>query len=405
MRVMLLTQWFDPEPTFKGLAFARALAKRGFEVEVVTGFPNYPGGKVYPGYSIKLLQREQIDGIKVTRVPLFPSHDRSKIRRVLNYFTFAASSSIYCLFFAKHSDVLYAYHPPLTTGIVAMAVRVFRGIPVVYDVQDMWPDTLRATGMIGNVKVLAFVGKVCDLVYSRVDHIVVLSPGFKRLLGERGISGSKVEVIYNWADESSLAGPTSKLPDGFPPPERFRILFAGNMGSAQGLGTLLVAAEHLQRQNSRVVFVLLGGGLEVDELKREAAERRLENVVFFPPVPMNEVGIYLGSADALLVHLRKDPLFAITIPSKTQAYMAVGKPVLMAVDGDAAALVQAAGCGIVAKSEDWQDLVRAAEELAALTEPELAAFAANGRTYYDSHLSSEIGVDRFANLFRRIAST
>jgi glycosyltransferase involved in cell wall biosynthesis len=206
-RILLLTQWFDPEPTFKGLVFARELVSQGFEVEVLTGFPNYPEGKLYPGYKIKWLQREVIDGVQITRVPLYPNHDQSAIKRVLNYASFAASSLIYGLFMAKRADVIYAYHPPLTVGVTASLLRLLRRIPVVYDIQDMWPDTLRATGMLNNARALNVVAAVCGWVYRRVDHIVVLSPGFKRLLTARGVPERKLEVIYNWADEAALATP------------------------------------------------------------------------------------------------------------------------------------------------------------------------------------------------------
>ena len=159
VRVLLMTQWFDPEPTFKGIVFARELVRQGFEVEVITGFPNYPGGKIYPGYKIRLVQKEQIEGVNVTRVPLYPSHDKSKIGRILNYVSFACSLMIYGLF-SKKADVIYAYHPPLTVGIAASIVGFFRRVPVVNDIQDMWPDTLSSTGMISNKRVITLVGKV-----------------------------------------------------------------------------------------------------------------------------------------------------------------------------------------------------------------------------------------------------
>jgi colanic acid biosynthesis glycosyl transferase WcaI len=260
LKILLLTQWFDPEPTFKGLVFARELVRQGFEVEVLTGFPNYPGGKVYPGYRIKLLQREVIDGVQVTRVPLYPNHDQSAIKRVLNYASFAASSLFYGLFMARRPDVIYAYHPPLTVGITAALLRLLRRVPVVYDIQDMWPDTLRATGMVNNHRALNAVAAVCRWVYRRVDRIVVLSPGFKRLLVRRGVLEAKVDVIYNWADEAGLAAPQGTLPASFPAADKFRILFAGNMGKAQALDTVLDAAALLQTRGSRVCFVMLGGG-------------------------------------------------------------------------------------------------------------------------------------------------
>jgi colanic acid biosynthesis glycosyl transferase WcaI len=404
-RVLLLTQWFDPEPTFKGMVFARELVRQGFEVEVLTGFPNYPGGKVYPGYKVKLLQRERIDGVQVTRVPLYPNHDQSAIKRVVNYASFAASSLIYGLFMARRPDVIYAYHPPLTVGIAASLIRLFRRIPVVYDIQDMWPDTLRATGMVRNLRVLSVVAVICKWVYRQMDHLVVLSPGFKRLLVQRGVPEAKVEVIYNWADEAALIAARGKLPDTFPGPEYFRVLFAGNMGKAQALDSLLDAAVLLQTRRSRVCFVMLGGGVEVNRLKQKALELQLGNVVFLPPVPMSEVGSLLKAADALLVHLRKDPLFEITIPSKTQAYMAAGKPLLAAVSGDAAELVVDSGSGLTAEPENAEALAAVAEALSVLPAEALYEMGRRAAQYYEAHLSLKIGVIKFGAIFRRLAST
>lgn len=403
MRVVLLTQWFDPEPTFKGLTFARELVRQGFEVEVVTGFPNYPGGKVYPGYRISLIQREEIDGVRITRLPLYPSHGGSALGRVANYASFAASSLLYGLLRMKRPDVIYAYHPPLTVGVTAALLRLFRRIPIVYDIQDMWPDTLRATGMMNNEKVLSAIEKVCRWVYRRVDHLVVLSPGFKRLLVERGVPERKVEVIYNWCEEEGLNAPVGACPHGFPDANRFRIVFAGNMGKAQALGAVLEAASILAASRPDIYFVLVGSGVELDSLKREVANRALANVVFIPRVPMKEVGAILTAADALLVHLKNDPLFAITIPSKTQAYLAIGRPVLMAVPGDAAVLVQSAGCGVSAEAENPQSIAAAAIRLAEMPADERLLMGKRSRDYYWKYLSLSVGVGHFADCFRRLA--
>lgn len=405
IRILLLTQWFDPEPTFKGMVFARELVRQGFDVEVLTGFPNYPGGKVYPGYRIKLLKRENIDGVRVTRVPLYPSHDQSAVKRVFNYVTFAASSLVYGLFAGRRADVIYAYHPPLTVGVTAVLLRLLCRRPVVYDIQDMWPDTLRATGMVNNVRILTLVGNVCQIVYKLVDHIVVLSPGFKRLLTERGVPEEKVDVIYNWADEAALGAPKGHLPEVFPGSDQFRILFAGNMGKAQALDSVLDAAAVLQSRSSNVCFVMLGGGVEEGRLKQRASELNLRNVVFLPAVPMSQVSVLLNAADALLVHLRKDPLFQITIPSKTQAYMAVGKPLLMAVDGDAANLITEACGGVVAESANPMALAEAAQALSMLSPDELKCMGQGARQYYEEKLALAVGVAQFAVLFKRLAYT
>lgn len=400
---MLLTQWFDPEPTFKGLAFARELVRQGFEVEVLTGFPNYPAGRLYPGYRIRPLQREVTDGIHVSRVALYPSHDQSALRRTLNYASFALSSLVFGLAAAGRADVIYAYHPPLSVGVVAVLIRKVRRVPVVYDIQDMWPDTLRATGMMRSERIMRIVGAVCDWVYRGVDQLVVLSPGFKHLLEQRGVPARKIEVIFNWADEVSLGAARGELPAGFPQPDRFRIVFAGNMGRAQALDTVLDAAALLQERGSRVCFVMIGGGVEVARLRRTAAERDLGNVIFLDALPMSEIGTVLRSADALMVHLRRDPLFTVTIPSKTQAYMAVGRPLLLAVEGDAAELVTASGSGVLATPEDAVSLADAAQTLACMPRDELERMGDRAARYYSQHLSRARGTEKFAALFMRLA--
>jgi len=403
VRVLLLTQWFDPEPTFKGLVFAKELLWQGFDVEVVTGFPNYPGGKLYPGYKIRFIQREVIDGVQVTRLPLYPSHNQSALGRVLNYVSFAASSLVYGVLRAKRPDVVYAYHPPLTVGIAASLIRLFRRVPVVYDIQDMWPDTLRATGMVSNSRALDIVGTICKAVYRSVDRIVVLSPGFRKLLVERGVPERKVDVIYNWCDEASMGNPAGDLPKDFPGSESFTIVFAGNMGKAQALDAVLAAAGVVQKKAPEICFVFIGGGVEVDNLKRIAHEKKLHNVRFLQAVPMAEIGGVLAKGDALLVHLRKDPLFTITIPSKTQAYMAVGKPLLMAVEGDVADLVKAAGCGVIAEPENPESIADAALKLFSLSSAERNAMTERSKEYYKSKLSLKVGVEKFAAIFRQSA--
>lgn len=403
-RLLLITQWFDPEPTFKGLIFAQELLRQGFFVEVVTGFPNYPGGKLYPGYKIKWIQREFIDGVNITRLPLYPNHDQSAIKRVLNYCSFAISVFLYCGFIAKRADVMYAYHPPLTVGVVASLIRSLRGIPLVYDIQDMWPDTLRATGMVSNTRLLKLISWICNWVYCRVDRIVVLSPGFKRLLVERNVPESKIDIIYNWADEKSLMSPMGTLPPNFPNTSQFRIVFAGNMGKAQALEAVLDAAKILHNRKSKVCFVMLGGGVEVDQLKQYAKKLDLDNVVFLPPVAMSEVGTVLMASDALLVHLKKDPLFEITIPSKTQAYMAVGRPLLMAVNGDAADLVTQSNSGLTAESENPVALADASQRLADMSLEQLQAMGDRAGQFYQERLGLAVGAGRFGNIFKALAS-
>lgn len=402
-KILLLTQWFEPEPTFKGLTFAKELKRQGFEVEVVTGFPNYPGGKIYSGYKIKWFQKEVIDGIPINRVPLYPSHDRSAVRRILNYVSFALSSFIYISLFTRRVDVIYAYHPPLTVGFVAAIYKIIRRTKMVLDVQDLWPDTLRATGMIKNKYVLSIIGEIAQLTYRLSDRIIVLSEGFKERLIGRNVDQEKIRIIKNWADEEKL-NLTSEVKCYTTDDEKyFNILFAGNMGSAQAISSVLESADILATQNSSVRFILLGRGLEVEKLKKMVRSRKLNNVMFLPAVGMERVGGFLRSADALLVHLRDDELFEITIPSKIQAYMAIGKPILVAVKGDAANLVNEAKCGLFAEPENPVSLAIAATILESMSKDELQVMGRNGKEYYSRELSVQAGISKFKKVFKEIA--
>lgn len=400
MRILMLTQWFDPEPTFKGLPFARELVRRGHEVQVLTGFPNYPGGKLYDGYKIRLLQREDLDGISVLRVPLYPSHDGSALKRIANYLSFAVASAFLGTLLVKPADVMYVYHPPATVGFAAAFIGFFRRIPFVYDIQDLWPDTLRATGMLNNRTALKMIDIGCRFVYRQAARVVVLSPGFKKALSERGVPEEKIEIIYNWCDEVQLAPDRNDLMAGETGMAgRFNLVFAGTMGKAQALDAVIDAAKLVARREPAIQFVFIGGGIEVDRLKGRVDSEGIDNCVFLPRRPVAEIGPILGLADVLLVHLRDDPLFRITIPSKTQAYMAARRPILMAVRGDAADLVQRAVAGICCAPEAPEEIAEAVLAFQAMSQGDRERLGTNGLTFYERELSLRAGVDRFEELF------
>ncbi|MGL1028202.1 glycosyltransferase family 4 protein [Vibrio vulnificus] len=401
MKILLLTQWFDPEPTFKGLLFAQSLRDQGHEVEVLTGFPNYPGGKVYDGYKISLYQKEIMDGIVVHRVPLYPSHDSSALKRVFNYISFAASSFLIGLIKTKKIDVIYSYHPPLTTSLSALLLSFFKRVPFVVDIQDLWPDTLAATGMINNRKVLKIVDMACRLVYRRAAKIVVLSPGFKQRLISRNVPENKIEIIYNWCNEPALNN-YQECPMPLPSNGKLNLVFAGNLGFAQGLPAIIDAAEILMRNNVAVNVVFVGDGIAKAESIEQGQSKGLDNVYFLPRVPMTQVGNILNQADILLVHLNDDELFRITIPSRTQANLAIGKPIVMGVKGDAADLIDMAGAGITCEPNNPQSLAGAIQQLVEMTSQERELMGLNAKNFYYDNLSLQQGVSRFISIFEEI---
>ena len=396
MRILFLSQWFQPEPFFKGLPFVNALLERGHHVEVLTGFPNYPGGKVYPGYRVRLYQGETMDGVKIHRVALYPSHDKSALHRIVNYLSFSLSALILGPWLIDKPDVIYVYNL-VTLGFPAFLMRLLFGSKVIIDVQDLWPESVVNSKMLNNRFCLNFLDSICRWIYRKADKLVVLSPGFKQMLINRGVSPEKIEIIYNWCDEMSIckAMVPSVLEKGLEFPGEFIVLFAGTMGIAQGLHTILDCAKICGDKLPHVRFVLVGGGIERDKLQQRANEMRLTNVTFLPPKSMDTMGKIFAIADALIVHLKDDPLFRVTIPSKTQAYLYTGKPIIMAVRGNAANLIRKAEAGILCEPENPSDIFNAIEKLCLMSDQERQRMGKSGLDFYKNFLSFATGVDQF----------
>ena len=404
MQILLLTQFFDPEPYLLGLPFIKELVRRGHEVEVLTGFPNYPGGKLYEGYRIQLFTRESIEGVSIIRVPLYPSHNESRAGRVLNYLSFALAASVLGPFLIKRPDVVLVLQGPATIAWPAAIIKIFRNVPIIYHILDLWPDSLSATGMVKNPFILACADIWCKLSYSMADRVTVVSNGLKRTLEERGVPGNKVTTVYNWCDEQQLLSGEGQA-QGAPEPRmegRFNVLFAGNLGPAQALDSVLDAAGLLRDRLPNVQFVFIGDGIKRQALQERVKLENLHNVLFLLRRPMTEMGPILRQGNLLLVHLKDNPLFQITVPSKTQAYMAVGRPILMAVDGDAADVIRSAGAGLSCKMESPENLATAVETLSKLRPEVLEEMGERGRSFYYREMSMAVGAGRFEALFQSL---
>lgn len=407
MRILFITQWFQPEPFLNGIAFAKELVKLGHSVQVLTGYPNYPGGKLYDGYKIKFLQRENRDGVSIIRVPLYPNHDNSGVHRFFNYISYALAASIIGPWVVDQADVAYVYHPPATACLPACVIRLLRHIPFVYNIQDIWPDALASSGMFKNKFGLWLVDQFCHLFYRMASKIVAQSPGFKlELSNNRGVPADKIEVIYNWCDHIEVKSTEKNMHMsqelGFA--NRFNILFAGGMGKGQALGAVLDAAKILQTKCPSVRFVFIGDGVEMNFLKQKKNALALENVIFLPRRPTSEIGAIMNLSDVLLVHLKDNFLHEITIPSKVQAYLAVGKPVLIAIRGDAADLVEKAQAGIKCQPENPQDIADTVFKFQSMSHEQLEQMGQNGKKFYEQHLSLSTGTRRYEQIFQSVVS-
>jgi colanic acid biosynthesis glycosyl transferase WcaI len=408
MRVLLLAQWFDPEPgAIHGVPLARWLKQRGHEVTVLTGFPNYPTGEIYPGYRQRISQKEEIDGISVCRVPLYPSHDGSAIRRIANYVSFAVSAaSIGSCVIGKH-DLVYAYHPPATIGLPAIGFKATKAMPFVYHIADMWPESVVDSSMVGDhwtrKWLETMISSWCRVVYRHAAAITVLSPGFKRLLIERGVPADKVHVIYNWVDDEVFrpVPRDPRLAAELGMAGRFNIVYAGNLGPFQNVD-MLIRAARLVSADRRIQVVIVGTGQQEAALRRLAGELGTDNVRFVGRRQYWEMPAINSLADVLVVSLRDLPFFTATIPQKTQVSLASGRPVLMAVRGDAADIIQKAGAGLTCPPDDAEALAKAIQGLSQMSDEDREAMGAAGRAYYLSEMSLEVGGRRVESLFRSL---
>ena len=411
MRILFLTQWFDPEPgASRGLPLAQWLVDQGHSVEVLTGVPNYPGGRVYDGYKIRWRQREDLGGIPVLRVPLFPSHDSSVSGRVLNYGTFALAASTIGLASVRSADVAFVYHPPPTIALAASLLRRIRGIPFVYHISDMWPESVMETGVLRNGWVARATERAirwwCNRAYREASEISVLSPGFKRLLVGRGVPEEKVHVIYNWTDEEIFkpVPVDPSLAEELGLANRFNVLYAGNLGVFQDLDTLVAAADLLSHEPA-IQLVVAGTGTEELRLRGVVADRGLSNVLFLQRRQYWEMPAVNALADVMLVHLQDRPVFHSTIPGKAAVAMACGRPILMAVRGDAADMIEMAEAGRVIPPEDPAAMANAILALYKMDRSSREAMGARGREHYLEQMSLEIGARRTEELlFRAVKS-
>jgi glycosyltransferase involved in cell wall biosynthesis len=403
MNIVILTQNYPPEPDTIIHNLSKALVSRGNYVRVLTGFPNYPKGVIYEGYKQKLLQKECMGRVEIVRFPLYPDRSRSFIKRSLNYLSFPGSAGLLGPIASRTADVMIVRHPPVTVGIPGMFIGFTRKIPFVFEIQDMWPETLPATGMITNPFALRLLGKLGMFVYSRAAAITVISPGFKKNLLEKGVSEHKVHVILNSAYEGyyEMATRDDSLAEEFGLKGRFNILYAGNMGPAQGLENVIEAANMLSNIKD-LQFVFLGSGIDRKALESSTKAKKLTNVRFLPRQPMERMPSFYALADAVLVHLTNDPLFEITIPGKTQSCLLTGKPVIASVNGDVADLISRAKAGIPVRAMDPKDLAWAAGRLHAMAPEEREAMGRAGRRYYIENMSPEVQADRYTQLFDEI---
>ncbi len=358
MHILFLTDNFPPEvnaPASRTYEHCRVWAQRGHRVTVITCAPNFPKGKVMDGYRNRLFQREKVDGVEVIRVWTYVTANEGFVRRILDYVSFMVSA-IFASVAVRRVDIIVGTSPQFFTACAAFVVGSMKRRPWVFELRDLWPETIKTVGAMRDSAAIRALEKLELFLYRRADAIVSVTRSFKRVLESRGIGSSKIHVITNGVDFSQFSprpkdeGLVRRLGLG----GKFVVGYVGTHGMCQALETVVEAAGMIK--DEQIVFILLGDGARKQALRDAAAAKGITNILFLDTVSKSDVPAFWSVLDVSLTHLQRTPLFQTVIPSKLFESMGMGIPILHGVDGESADIVRDCGVGQVFGSEDSRDL-------------------------------------------------
>lgn len=396
VRLLIVSQYFWPE-AFRINDVASDLAARGHSVTVLCGTPNYPAGRVFEGYGWFRRTREKWRGVDIVRVPVIPRGDGSRRRLIANYISYAIMASLLgplrCR--GRYDAILMFQMSPATMGIAAVVMKWVRRAPILYWVQDLWPESVIAVGAVRQRWLLWPIAALVRGLYRASAFVLIQSRSFRSHIEARGVAPNRIRYLPNTAEPLYVPLPVDQAhPALARVPAGFRVMFAGNVGMVQALPTLLSAAE-LTRARRDIQWVIVGEGSMRAWVEEEVARRGLSQTVqLLGRFPTAEMPRLFAGADALLVTLSRDPVLALTIPSRVQSYLASGKLMVGAIDGEGAAVIAEAGAGICGPAEDAAAL---AANVLTVCEWEPAARAAaghRGREYFLQHFANDMLLDR-----------
>ena len=393
MKILVVSQYFWPEP-FIINQLVDTLARQGHDITVFTGKPNYPDGRIYEGFDQKGESAETFhDSVKVYRIPLRPRFSASSINLALNYLSFIYSGLRCFPRLSRHlqADAILVFAPsPITSAIPAILIKFLRKWHLAIWVQDLWPESLAATGHVRNTKLLKAIGWLVKWIYSRADTLLIQSRAFKDPVGEMACAEKIVyypnSILKQSFDEKNDGNLPATLLQQLK--SSFSVVFAGNLGRAQSLETIIEAAKQLN-DIPDVRFFLIGSGSMSDWLAQQKVKYGLDNVVIAGRFPMDMMPNIYAHADALLVTLTRDEIFALTVPSKIQAYLAAGKPIIAAVDGEGGRVVLEANAGLVSPAEDVHGLLSSIRTLTQMSPEERSELGENAQEYFNQHFEME----------------
>ncbi|OOQ43701.1 MULTISPECIES: glycosyltransferase family 4 protein [Pseudomonas] len=403
LRILVVTQYFWPE-NMRINDLVRDFSDNGHEVTVLTGWPNYPEGAVFSEYKTNPEGFKSYFGARIVRVPLVSRGKRS-IRLMLNYLSFFFSASTIGAAKLRNEkfDAVFVYAvSPIMAAIPAVVIGRMKKAPVYVWVLDLWPETLRAVGVLRNPTLLAMVGRVVSWIYNRADYLLLQSEGFSSSVKQyctKEISPERLVYFPSWAEDEFSGCPEKSSSLLERDDSTFTVVFAGNLGDAQDLPAVLDAAESLKHSAS-VRWVIVGDGRMSKWLGEQVESRGLQNVLLLGRHPLSAMPEIFACADALLVSLKTNDVFEKTVPGKVQAYLASSKPILGMINGEAARIIEDSGCGYTCPSGDAQGLARITLKMATTDSVQREFMGQAGRSYYWSHFSKVTLLRRLEALFR-----
>lgn len=404
MKLLIVTQYFWPE-NFRVNELVKNLVERGHQVTVLTGQPNYPSGRFFSGYNAFSLREEMLLGAKVLRVPMLARGRGRTLRLVLNYLSFALSASLAARTrLSGPFDVIFVFEvSPVTVGLPAIVASRRFSAPILFWVLDLWPESLQATGAVNNPRLLSLVAMGVRWIYAQCAQILVQSRAFNARIEALGFPGERIRYFPNWieGDYEQLGEATASVQRDA---GEFRIVYAGNIGVAQDFPAIVKAASMLAQELPQARWVVAGDGRMAQWLKNEVARRglapRFDFLGQLPPLRMPDL---FASADALLVSLRADPVFALTIPGKVQSYLASGRPVLAMLNGEGARVVVESGGGLAITSGNARSLADNAKALAGMTSIQREEMGRKGREYAQREFGRQAIFDRLEDWLQEAA--
>ena len=398
MKILIVSQYFYPE-NFKSNDLAFELHKRNHNVTVLTGLPNYPEGKIYQNYGVLKRRKEIINGVKVYRSLIIPRGNASGIRLFINYYSFAFFASIKAFYLGLNNqyDAVIVHEPsPITQFYPALLIKKIWGTPIYFWVMDLWPETLIVAGGIKNKLVLKYYNSVVTSFYNNSEKILITSKGFKKSILEKGDFEKKIIYFPNWAEDVISNGNKKYLIPELP--KGFKIMFAGNLGESQDLENILNAFLEL-KSNKNIKLILVGEGRKVNFIRKYIENNNLNETVFLAGKhPIEKMASFFEKADAMLITLKKDPIFNLTVPAKLQAYMSVGKPILAMISGECGEIINEAHCGYVSNSGDYKSLSQNILKMANSSDDDLTLMCHNSRVYFENNFRMKESISKLENI-------